>query len=51
MKQTEEMTVEKYFNRKPKSVEDWSKRLLFALSHKEEIDEYLRKVIDERNNN
>ena len=44
-----EMTVEEYFYSNPKSVEDWSQRFLFALSHKEEIDEYLRKVIDERN--
>ena len=43
-----EVIVEEYFNSKPKSVEDWSQRLLFALSHKEEIDEYLRKVINER---
>ena len=46
-----EATVEEYFNSKPKSIEDWLQRLLFAFSHKEEIDECLRKVIDERNNN
>lgn len=46
-----EVTVEEYFTSKPKSVEDWSQRLLFALSHKEEIDEYLGKVIDEKTNN
>lgn len=46
-----EVTVEEYFNSKPKSVGDWSQKILFALNHKEEIDEYLGKVIDERNNN
>ena len=46
-----EMTVEQYFNSKPKGAEDFSQRLLFSFGHRQEIDDYIRKIVDERINN
>ena len=46
-----EMTVEQYFNSKPKGVKGFSQRLLFAFEHRQEIDDYIRKIVDERINN
>ena len=46
-----EITVEQYFNSKPKGTEGFSRRLLFAFEHRQEIDDYIRKIVDERINN
>ena len=46
-----EMTVEQYFNSRPKGTEGFSQRLLFAFGHRQEIDDYIRKIVDERINN
>ena len=50
---TIEQKIEEYFNSKPTNVEEFSKRLVFALEYQKEIEQFLREKIEgiyERNN-